>query len=108
MAKGAEAKQRVADKMAEVFGSDWIGEYEKKYYVWSSENEERIQVAISMTCPKVPVEVSKTMNTMLEDNSNWDWGNGSTSNAIPSAQVSTEITEEEKKNLADLMAKLGL
>ena len=105
MAKGAEAKQRIADKMAEVFGSDWIGEYEKKYYVWSSENGERTQVAISMTCPKVPIEVSATI---LEDNSNWDWGNSSTSNTIPSTQSSAEITEEEKKNLADLMAKLGL
>lgn len=108
MAKGAEAKQRIADKMAEVFGSDWIGEYEKKYYVWSSENNERVQVAISMTCPKVPIEVSGTTNITLDDNSNWDWGNSSTNNTISSAQVSAEITEEEKKNLADLMAKLGL
>lgn len=108
MAKGAEAKQRIADKMAEVFGSDWIGEYEKKYYIWSSENNERIQVAISMTCPKVPIEVSETTNITSEDNSNWNWGNSSTSNTTPSTQASAEITEEEKKNLADLMAKLGL
>lgn len=108
MAKGTEAKQRIANKMAEVFGSDWIGEYEKKYYIWSNENGERIQVAISMTCPKVPIEVSETTNTTSEDNSNWDWGNSSTSNITPSTQISAEITEEEKKNLADLMAKLGL
>ena len=55
MAKGAVAKENAAKKMAEVFGSNWIGEYDKKYYIWSEENGEKVQIAISMTCPKTPI-----------------------------------------------------
>ena len=57
MARGQEAKNYVAKKLAEAFGADYIGEIDKKYYVWSKENGERVQVAISMTCPKTPVEL---------------------------------------------------
>ena len=35
MAKGAVAKEQIAKKMAEVFGADWIGERDKKYYLCS-------------------------------------------------------------------------
>ena len=55
MAKGAVAKENIAKKMAEAFGNNWIGEYDKKYYVWSEENGEKIQIAISMTCPKTSI-----------------------------------------------------
>lgn len=106
MAKGAEAKQHIADKMAEVFGVDWIGEYEKKYYVWSIENGERVQVAISMTCPKVPIEAPGIVKSpVVEDNSNWDWGDTSTEYTT---QPSAEITQQEQDNLRALLEKLGL
>ena len=49
MAKGAVAKEQIAKKMAEIFGADWIGERDKKYYLWANENGERIQIAINMT-----------------------------------------------------------
>ena len=53
MAKGNIAKQNVAKKIAEVFGSDFVGEFDKKLYLWSEENGEKVQIAISMTCPKI-------------------------------------------------------
>lgn len=109
MAKGAEAKQYIADKMAEMFGEDWIGEYEKKYYIWSRENGERIQIAISMTCPKTPINILETSKTIVENdsNSNWDWGWDNAPSAVTN-NISIEITDEEKKNLAELINKLGL
>ena len=36
MAKGANAKLAVINKLAEAFGSDYIGEYDKKQYVDTS------------------------------------------------------------------------
>lgn len=106
MAKGAEAKQRIVNKFIEMFGKDWIGEYDKKYYIWSEENGERIQIAITMTCPKNPIEINRDTDV----NEDWDWGNSSTidQSVINKNSISAEITEEEKKNLAELMAKLGL
>lgn len=102
-AKGTEAKNKIVTKMAEIFGEDWIGEYEKKYYVWSSENGQRTQVAISLTCPKTPIEISQSA---VEDNSDWDWSG--TIAAAPEPTVSAEITQEEIDNVANLLTKLGL
>ena len=41
-AKGTIAKQAVIDKIAAALGEDFIGEYDKKIYVWSKENGEKI------------------------------------------------------------------
>ena len=45
MAKGAEAKANVVKKIQAAFGADFIGEYDKKVYVWSQENGEKIQIS---------------------------------------------------------------
>ena len=46
MAKGAIGKQNVINKIQQAFGADYIGEYDKKIYVWTQENGERIQIAL--------------------------------------------------------------
>lgn len=105
MAKGQEAKAKIANKLAEVFGQDWIGEYDKKYYLWSSESGERIQVCISMTCPKTPIEVATNVDT----SGDWNWDESKPAGAVAVAKAApAEITEEEKQNIADLLTKLGL
>ena len=100
MAKGAVAKENAAKKMAEVFGSNWIGEYDKKYYIWSEENGEKVQIAISMTCPKTPIGEAGavTDSNILNFEDSVASGEG----------VKIDITPDEKKNVADLMARLGL
>ena len=100
MAKGSIAKEQIAKKMAETFGADWIGERDKKYYLWANENGERIQIAISMTCPKTPVgEVGASADSNVL---NFEDG------ATAGGETQVEITVDEKKNVADLMARLGL
>ena len=37
MAKGAVAKENVTKILAEAFGSNFIGEYDKKIYVWAND-----------------------------------------------------------------------
>lgn len=100
MARGSIAKVNVAQKIAEAFGSDWIGENGGKYYVWADENGERLQIALAMTCPKTMIEAPTTTF-----NNRMDFESGETF-AAPAQPI--EISEEEKKNLADLMARLGL
>lgn len=100
MAKGSIAKEQIAKKMAETFGADWIGERDKKYYLWANENGERIQIAISMTCPKTPVgEVGASADSNVL---NFEDG------VTAGGETQIEITVDEKKNVADLMARLGL
>ena len=100
MAKGAVAKEQIAKKMAETFGADWIGMKDKKYYLWANENGERIQIAISMTCPKTLIgEAGATADSNVL---NFEDG------ATAGGETPIEITTDEKKNVADLMARLGL
>lgn len=107
MARGSVAKENAVNIMAQAFGQNWIGEYDKKYYIWSNENGEKIQIAISLTCPKTPIEVD---NSVCVDGGDWDFSDEpKVNNTVAVANAGpAEITEEEKQNLADLMARLGL
>lgn len=97
MAKGNIAKENIAKRIAQAFGSDYLGEFDKKIYVLGEENGEKIQIAISMTCPKVAVVIEKEKSAEM---------NFEEMPVIESKTV--EISDEEKKNIADLMKRLGL
>lgn len=107
MAKGAYAKESVIKTIAEAFGSNFIGEFDKKVYVYANDGGEMVQIAISLTCPKNPIQVDTTVTTNAGD---WDFSDNpkvNTTVAVANA-APAEITEEEKANIAELMAKLGL
>lgn len=103
MAKGATAKTKIAEKLKTLFGADYVGESGGKHYVWENDGAEKVQIAISLTCPKNPIGAVDMSSA---------FGNGLDFEAEP-VLVQTkfepaEITPEETKNLADLMASLGL
>ena len=104
MAKGTIGKQNVISKIKQAFGADFIGEYDKKIYVWTTENGERIQIALSLTCPKVPVAISDNPTT----------GDFNFEDDAPNVVVAAgayqpaEITKEERERVNDLMKRLGL
>ena len=89
-AKGTIAKENFMNKIISQNQDIYIGCYDKKYYFWSSENGENMQIAISITCPKNQIE--------------------STSFVAATAEKPKEdkISEEELKNIEELMKKLGL
>ena len=104
MAKGTIGKQNVINKIKQAFGADFIGEYDKKIQVWTTENGERIQIALSLTCPKVPVAISDNPTT----------GDFNFEDDAPNVVVAAgayqpaEITKEERERVNDLMKRLGL
>ncbi len=104
MAKGAIGKQNVINKIKQAFGADFIGEYDKKIYVWTTENGERIQIAMSLTCPKTQVSVADTPVT----------GDFNFEDDAPNVVVAAgtyqpaDITSEERERVNDLIKKLGL
>ena len=104
MAKGTIGKQNVINKIKQAFGADFIGEYDKKIYVWTTENGERIQIALSLTCPKVPVAISDNPTT----------GDFNFEDDAPNVVVAAgayqpaEITKEERERVNDLMKRLDL
>ena len=101
MAKGQEAKNLVIQKIREAFGQDFVGEFDKKVYVWSNENGERIQVALALTCPKIPVGVVNQTKLDFTDSA-------PIPEAAPVAFEPAEFTDQERKTVEQLMKELGL
>lgn len=106
-AKGQASKDWVSQKIIEAFGDAYAGTYDKKIYVWGNEGGEKIQVAISLTCPKSPVEFGEAA-PMTDAHGDWDFSGGVKENTTVKNAPVAEITEEEKENLAQLLAKYGL
>lgn len=108
MAKGSVAKVEVQKKLAQAFGDDFIGEVDKKIYVWANDGgAEKVQIAITLTCPKVEVSVGAAAPAV--SNGGWDFDAAPVTSATVSGPAEpAEITEEEKENIATLLARLGL
>ena len=96
MARGSLAKENLIKRFAAAVGEDFICEKDKKFYFWSTENGERVQVAVSMTVPKTPIECTSPGGDLNFDNDN-----------IPEV-VTVEMNRDEKETLDRLMAELGL
>ena len=107
MAKGNIAKENVTKKIMAAFGADFVTEQDKKLYVWADDGGERVQIAISMTCPKTPVAGGDSIVMISSSGGGLDFENMDFS-AKPTGFKPAEITAEEQKNIDDLMEKLGL
>ena len=97
--KGQEAKSKVIKKISDAFGDKFIGEVDKKLYVWSEEDGTSIQVCLSLTVPKNPIE---TTATVVPDNNKIEF-----TQEVPTVGAA-EITEKEKQIAEDLLKRLGL
>ena len=110
MAKGSNAKVIVENKIKEAFGNDFIGVADKKIYVWADDGGERVQIAISMTCPKTGIAGGDPIAATDNDPGDWNFEDApaATGTVAAPAKTAAEISEAEKKNIADLMSRLGL
>lgn len=79
--------------------------HDKKLYIWANDGGERVQIAISLTCPKVPIEVDNSVDV----GGDWDFTDDGPKMTVAVAPTApAEITEEEVDNLKSLMERLGL
>lgn len=102
MAKGSVAKDIVTKKIQEAFGADFAGINDKKVYVWADDGGEKVQIAISMTCPKTNIDFGNAPTSTATGNVlNFD------EEATPQPQV-PQMGEDEKATLDRLMKELGL
>ena len=95
-ARGAIAKQKICEKIAQTFGQDFVGEFDKKLYIWADDGGERVQIALSMTCPKTFIGESAPVV-----------GNDGGMNFEFTAPTN-EISEKEVEEVRKLMEALGL
>ena len=101
LARGAIAKQVITKKLQDTFGADFLGEMDKKIYLQAPENGEMVQIAISMTCPKNTIEVSHApvvKNGMIDFEAQ----------DAKIAAHTTEISEDERATVAEMMKRFGL
>jgi hypothetical protein len=106
MARGNIAKDLVEKKIITAFGADYVGTADKKIYVQALENGEKVQIAISLTCPKVPITVDNTVQ--IGDYNFEDSTPTVVTTSAAGGFTPAEISDEERANVAALMARLGL
>ena len=98
MAKGNTAKQNVENIIREAFGQNFIGVQDKKLYVWVDDGGEKVQVALTLTCPKTPIGIN-------EDGMNFENGGNY---GKPTQFKPAEITNQETENILKMMKDLGI
>ena len=94
MAKGANSKQLVLDKIQEVYPQAFI--YGKELRIPFEEDGERVEIKVALTCAKTNVGGDDVQSGPDQQ---------------PPLDFTDKVaapTEEEKQNISDLMAKLGL
>jgi len=102
MARGANAKVVIENKIRDAFGADFIGVADKKLYIQADDgNGEMVQIALSMTCPKIPLSAGG----VGEDGLDFD---NMPSGGKPTEFKPAEITTEETENIRKMLAELGL
>lgn len=102
-AKGTVAKQNVVEMIKKAFGENYIGEFDKKIYVVADDGGEKVQIALAMTCPKTPVNVVNTKT--LNYNTGLDF---SDSDYVEVPKEKSDISEDERKTVIELMKRMGL
>ena len=103
MAKGALAKEQIFKKMLEVFDGSFMYNGGKELRIpWDEEGNE-VQIKVALTCAKEVVsadgEVARVAAVAKEE--------GPIS-SFPAPRKPVEPSDEEKKNVEDLLAALGL
>ena len=92
LARGDAAKVQVGNMIRQAFGANYVGYADKKYYVWANDGVEKVQIAISLTCPKTGIDGGSAIIT-----------SGGRDFSEPA-----QISEKEQQDILDLMKKLGL
>lgn len=100
-ARGAESKEKITQKILETFSGSFI--YEKEIRIPVMENGEQVQIKVVLTCAKVNVECGGDVALPGDSGVTTSTPVVSTSGNLP-----TEPSAEEKKNVQDLLTKLGI
>lgn len=112
MARGNQAKTEVIEKIIETFGRDNTILYDKKLYITTKEDGAPIQVCLTLTCPKTLVSPSGAAAPAEPPKSafggGFDFESMGLTAAEPESFKPAQITQAERDNVRELMARLGL
>ncbi len=103
MAKGTKAKENITNIIINALGSSFITISDKKIYTWAEDEKgEKVQIAITMTMPKVPIAAGAPTNVST------DWSEGSESAGANVQITPVELSPEDKAKVQELMERLGV
>ena len=100
MAKGTESKKIIFNKLQELFPNSFFEEEDKILRIPLDENGSRVEIKVTLTAAKVNLG-DNIVNSAFDNNPTLQ--NNSTINSTV-----LEPTQEEKENVAKLIASLGL
>ena len=90
--KGAVAKEKITEKILETFPNSF--KYDKEIRIPFEEDGNKVQIKVVLTCSKVNVENA---------------GGSATHSANSSTSIEPQVvTEQEKKDVVNLLENLGL
>lgn len=107
MARGTEAKQRVFQKILEIFPGSFMQD-DKILRIVEEENGEVVEIKVTLTAAKDVIGAGASSNrtpspTAVEE---FDWSENNAS--TPQAAAANDLSETEKENIRKMMAALGL
>ena len=102
-AKGAIAKQEIAQKILNTFEGSFLYNDGKEIRINTVENGNIVQIKVALTCAKVPVEGGFVPPEAAKKAEIIDFTAATVKESVPA-----EPTEDEKERLATLLDKLGL
>lgn len=98
MARGAESKVRVMNKILETFDGSFLYNNNKEIRIPCEEDGQIVEIKVALTCAKTNVGGdSAPMESGVQSNE-----------VVNAPAAAMEPTEEEKQNIAELMSRLGL
>lgn len=102
--KGAESKNKITQKILETFGGSFLYNDGKEIRIPLLENGETVQIKVTLTAAKVNVSPDGETAIPGATQENGQINFEENVNVV----AATAPTEEEKKNVADLLKSLGL
>ena len=101
MARGAVAKEQIFAKILETFEGSFVYNNGKEVRIPWDENGTEVQIKVALTCAKDNVVVGENTGAAVAKEE------VPVSN-FPAPKKKVQVTEEEKKNVEDLLVALGL
>lgn len=106
MAKGAYAKEQIFAKILETFEGSFMYNNGKELRIPFDEGDNVVQIKVALTCAKENVSPTGE-KLVVKESAPAPKETGNFMN-FPEPHKPVEPTEEEKKNVEDLLASLGL
>lgn len=106
MALGDKAKDNVTKRIVGAFGEEYVGIKDKKIYVEMKDGTNGyVQIAISLTAVKNPIEKQNKISTEIIEDYDWSEPTLPKTEAPPAPKIQSE---DEKETIAEMLAAFGL